>query len=452
MTILGSMCSVLHDHLFVVKSVKFVVIRDPRVSFAKHLITLAVIAYALFSMVGPAKQYMFKEVPVGTSNVWGQNIDLDSTPDEVCEGSEKYDFVYDSIWVYKNNICRPFAYGEVLRKLESGGLYIQTYTQDVYYTQKECDDDGEPCGIVKSESANYFVPGIDSMELGIGHSFRTLSRGSQANVETTLVNMDGTPIKTIPAGTPISLSLTELLNASGIPSLDAPNELGTVADSIGVPKFRMTGARLDVSLTYSNLGSLDGNVTKATMRVLAGDQGWAGLGGNSDYVQSSGGPTGKNYTIAYHDRYSYGILLTVTFEGEIGTPSAFTFFMSLSTFIVYLGISQVVADLVAEFMLGSVSAAIKDSKHDHLDISPPLSPFRNSNLLSARGRKRVDPEVSAGDNNLALPAVEVHTRTARSEGDVDESEAEKAGAPIADGRVHPMSVEGSPTQPRRDLQ
>ena len=79
--------------------------------------------------------------------MWAQGYsggDASAMPAGMCGGGAAYDFVYDASWSYLDNRCRPFAYGEVVRKKDDG-VYIQTYTTDGFVAQAGCSVDAASC-------------------------------------------------------------------------------------------------------------------------------------------------------------------------------------------------------------------------------------------------------------------------------------------------------------------
>ena len=108
------MCLAFTKH----QSIKYVIIDDVRVVAVTVIVKLAVVAYTIYSLLNNFG-YMAVETPIGAANVWAQGYqagDTNAMPNGICNGSAAFDFVYDSTWQYLNNRCRPFAYGEVIRK------------------------------------------------------------------------------------------------------------------------------------------------------------------------------------------------------------------------------------------------------------------------------------------------------------------------------------------------
>lgn len=381
------------------KSVKFVIIDDARVIGASACVMLAVVVYTIFGIF-VQKEYMAIETPFGFSNMWGSGYDSHGwAPANLCNESSRYDFEYDATWTYFGNQCREFGYGEVIRKLESGGLYIQTYTQDSRVAKQGCVDDARGCAGTRSTSANYFVPGVDGIMLGFSHTYSTpgvLARvRSEQNVETEILDTHGRTIKHVAAGVPVSLSLADLLQAAGIDGLDDANTAGTVADSVGVPAYRMTGATLDMQVIYSNLDSFTGETTKATLRVSKAKVGWSGLGAETDFVDlTTAGDDAADYArynMTFIEKYSYGIKVTVSFGGNIGEPDFFALMSVLAKTAALIAAAPFVADFVAQYLLGKDSSEYYTAKNDYDHTKAIQNPYEG-------GDKTTETTGSAGQN------------------------------------------------------
>ena len=107
-------------------------------------------------------------------------------------------------------------------------------------------------------SSNFYVPGVDGIVFGFDHGFTTpLGYFDQRNPKALLMTEDGETKRRVPAGAPLSVSLSELLDLAGVGSLDDDNVAGEVAESIGTPLFRMTGLLLEINIFYTNLMLLD---------------------------------------------------------------------------------------------------------------------------------------------------------------------------------------------------
>ena len=52
--------------------------------------------------------------------------------------------------------------------------------------------------------------------------------------------------------------------------------------------------------------------------------------------------------MAWHERYSYGVNVQVTFSGAIGRFSMFALLVKIAEFIVFFGAGKIAADIVAQ--------------------------------------------------------------------------------------------------------
>ena len=330
-----------------------VIIDDVRVVTVSIALKLLVVVYIVYSIFW-LKNFMAIETPIGVSNVWAGGFasgDTSMLPKGMCNASSRFDFVYDSAWAYRDNRCRTFGYGEVIRKRENG-IYVQTYTTDSWYENSGCHDDGRECAVSSVTSSNFYVPGVDGIVFGFDHGFTTpLGYFDQRNPKALLMTEDGETKRRVPAGAPLSVSLSELLDLAGVGSLDDDNVAGEVAESIGTPLFRMTGLLLEINIFYTNLMLLDedklnGRTTVAEITVKKGITAWSAAGGDSDFV--SPGVVTENCSMAWHERYSYGVNVQVTFSGAIGRFSMFALLVKIAEFIVFFGAGKIAADIVAQ--------------------------------------------------------------------------------------------------------
>ena len=148
------------------------------------------IVYFLINIFGNFG-YMKLETPFGSTNMWAGGYDA-SNDAGLCSRLADYDFKYSDAWTYYDNKCRQFTYGEVMRKLEDGGFYIQTYVSDTVSTYTDCAEDGAGCRNVSSVSTNYFVPGVENIQVSVEHGFTAVQRGvSKLMPKTTVWKKEG---------------------------------------------------------------------------------------------------------------------------------------------------------------------------------------------------------------------------------------------------------------------
>ena len=244
--------------MLVHKSPKLQMIDDPKVVITQYVVSAVVIVYFLFNIFQNFG-YWKLETPYGSTNMWAEGYDA-SNDAGLCSRLADYDFVYSPTWTYENNKCRQFTYGEVMRKLEDGGFYIQTYVSDTVSTYTDCAEDGAGCRNVSSVSTNYFVPGVDDIEIFVEHGFTAVQRGvSKLMPKTTVWKKSGDwkdtknkEEESFSEEKPFKMKLRDLLKLAGVDSIDAPNYAGAVADSEGTPAYRMTGMVIELQIDYTN--------------------------------------------------------------------------------------------------------------------------------------------------------------------------------------------------------
>ena len=79
---------------------------------------------------------------------------------------------------------------------------------------------------------------------------------------------------------------------------------------------------------------------------MAARSDYQAAGGDSDFV--SPGVVTENCSMAWHERYSYGVNVQVTFSGAIGRFSMFALLVKIAEFIVFFGAGKIAADIVAQ--------------------------------------------------------------------------------------------------------
>ena len=356
------------------KSPKLQMIDDPKVVITQYVVSAAVIVYFLFNIFQNFG-YWKLETPYGSTNMWAEGYDA-SNDAGLCSRLADYDFVYSPTWTYENNKCRQFTYGEVMRKLEDGGFYIQTYVSDTVSTYEDCAEDGTGCQNVSSVSTNYFVPGVDDIEIFVEHGFTAVQRGvSKLMPKTTVWKKSGDwndpknkEEESFSEKKPFKMKLKDLLPLAGIDSLDADNYAGAVAESVGTPAFRMTGMVIELQIDYTNKipGYYEGSEYVARASIAKAPIGWAGLGAATDFTAhatpSAGNADGSFET---YESYSYGVKIVVKATGEIGHFNFFFLMAVIVQLLVYWGLGVVAAEFVASSLLGEKSVDYVDDQRDY---------------------------------------------------------------------------------------
>ena len=357
------------------KSPKLQMIDDPRVVITQYVVSAVVIIYFLFNIFQNFG-YWKLETPYGSTNMWAEGYDS-SNDAGLCSRLADYDFMYSPTWTYYDNKCRQFTYGEVMRKLEDGGFYIQTYVSDTVSTYTDCAEDGAGCRNVSSVSTNYFVPGVDDIEIFVEHGFTAVQRGvSKLMPKTTVWKKSGDwkddknkEEESFNERKPFKMKLKDLLKLAGIDSIDAPNHAGAVADSVGTPKYRMTGMVIELQIDYTNKipGYYEGSEYVARASIAKAPIGWAGLGGATDFTSStrSSAANATDGSFETYESYSYGVKIVVKATGEIGHFDFFFLMAVIVQLVVYWGLGVVAAEFVASSLLGEKSVDYVDDQRDY---------------------------------------------------------------------------------------
>jgi hypothetical protein len=309
----------------------------------------------------------------------------------------EYDFIYDASWTYDDNRCKHFTKGEIMRKLPAGGFYIQTHVQEWVSTYSNCGEDALGCRNITRPQKNYFVPGVEDVEIFVEHGFTAVQRGVSKHLPKTTVwkesgdwigKEDKDAEKSFGEGKVFKMKLKDLLHLAGIDSLDAKNDGGaTVTESEGLPAYRLTGMTLELQIDYTNKVAWrwSGNKYVARASVAKAPVGWSGLGEQAhvmSFTPPSAGAADSSSTA--YETYSGGIKIVVAATGEIGNFDFFYLAAVIAQSIVYMGISVVVAEFVAQSLLGDKSVDYSDDKKDftHCNVRPQS--FRGEHRLEVK--------------------------------------------------------------------
>mmetsp|Transcript_25798 Transcript_25798/g.73070 ORF Transcript_25798/g.73070 Transcript_25798/m.73070 type:complete len:392 (+) Transcript_25798:106-1281(+) len=376
------------------KSVSFITVESVRVGLVLRTLQAAILFYAAYQLF-VNKRYMDLETPAGFCNTWieGYGLPADAPAPAFCDNAD-YDFEWGFGWVYQNNSCRRFELGEVVRKLPNGGITLQSYFQDSVITKTGCEPRAVECDSINKSSANFFVPGVDGVRIGMETSMHTSLR-RERNVHTTVVNYAGGTIREFAAGEPIFLTLSEVLSAAGVESLDSINADAYIPESSGRATFRLTGLLLLFELHFTNLQSgFYGEEVSAVLSISNGKVGWVGEGPRTDMVTQTPRDDGK-LDLTLRDFYSYGMKFQVLYTGSIGEASFYAAINSIVTYSVLLTLAGMIADVVAEYFGGSAtSAAFKARKRLPIELEGDGMPVQTQHsgkraiVVPCAGRER----------------------------------------------------------------
>ena len=248
------------DGLLVHKSPKLQMIDDPKVVITQYAVSAVVIIYFLFNIFQNFG-YMKLETPYGSTNMWAGGYDA-SNDAGLCLAAGNYDFTYSDAWTYYDNKCRQFTYGED-RAQARGRRFLYTdlrpgHRVDVHGLRRRRDRLPN-VSTVKTE--NYFVPGVENIEISVEHGFTAVQRGVSKLMPKTTVwkksgdwegKQDDDDEESFNEKKPFAMTLKEMLKLAGVDSIDAPNHAGAVAGSVGVPTYRMTGMVIELQIDYTN--------------------------------------------------------------------------------------------------------------------------------------------------------------------------------------------------------
>ena len=277
----------LDNKLFVHKSVKFHVVDDPWVVATAAFVKLGVLAYILWAMLHPAqRQYFAFEVPSGSTAMWtlssGFPEGIPSMPAGLCDKLPEYDILYGGGWDLLDFSCREYFYGDVVRKMdEARAIQLTTVVTEKSLAWSDCLSDAGPdhsggCqNRTTGATAHYFVPHVDDAVIVIAHSYDApISRKSGQNPKTKIRDHKGSIKDTLEEGENIELSLRDLLEYSGLDSLEKRNKQAQ-GTATGPPTYRQSGVVIEIQINYDNRRRLDGSKVLAEATVKYRDIGWS---------------------------------------------------------------------------------------------------------------------------------------------------------------------------------
>ena len=277
----------LDNKLFVHKSVKFHVVDDPWVVATAAFVKLGVLAYILWAMLHPAqRQYFAFEIPSGSTAMWtlssGFPEGIPSMPAGLCDKLPEYDILYGGGWDLLDFSCREYFYGDVVRKMdEARAIQLTTVVTEKSLAWSDCLSDAGPdhsggCqNRTTGATAHYFVPHVDDAVIVIAHSYDApISRKSGQNPKTKIRDHKGSIKDTLEEGENIELSLRDLLEYSGLDSLEARNKQAQ-GTATGPPTYRQSGVVIEIQINYDNRRRLDGSKVLAEATVKYRDIGWS---------------------------------------------------------------------------------------------------------------------------------------------------------------------------------
>eukprot|EP00931_Biecheleriopsis_adriatica_P101067 TRINITY_DN76289_c0_g1_i1.p1 TRINITY_DN76289_c0_g1~~TRINITY_DN76289_c0_g1_i1.p1 ORF type:complete len:868 (-),score=193.39 TRINITY_DN76289_c0_g1_i1:181-2784(-) len=265
----------------------------------------------------------------------------------------------------------------------STGTFVPTFFQD-----KTMSSFGDANPLI----SNYYVPGIESVQLGFSHDFFVDQPSdylggaretivSKNDVTSVLMNHSGSVLKEFGKGEAVILNIAEMLTAAntaeysetkdrllldGRYSRDEESILKSNLVFSGSPQgptLRLTGADITVKIDYNNKGfcrlSLDSEVIPVdTDGPVACISVWAARDWTQETRSHVFDDKGASLSRTYH-----GFKVSFTTTGQFAAFDTFAFFESSTILFVWLQIPALIIYLFAAFALGTLSNVYNNVMH-----------------------------------------------------------------------------------------
>ena len=301
--------------------------------------------------------YMLQETPNAVVNTYVEPSEyktvvagLKARYPSYCNNSAT-DFNFSTTWTYIDNRCDfDLELGDILI-LGENAVFITTYFQDTPSNPVVAAAAGLSAG-------NYFVPGVEAMQLSFEHTVSTSWGLNALNPELHLHALgDSKNNATFFSGQSVTVKIADLLGIAGA-NLDAIN-----LHSAG-PLYRLTGTHIKITMAYSNMHSrtpLDYTVkTDGAVDYTPGV--WTSVGLKIVYKEDA---TGKLHKF---QRYHYALRVSFVTTGTIGIADAFATLTNLAVALSLLGVAVSVVDTVGEYFVSNFGVMKHDNRNDWMTL------------------------------------------------------------------------------------
>jgi len=305
------------DSSITFSSQRYVYTKDIRIGLIYRVLQAGVIVYVIYASmisysylhVGPAQGIVTGYVGkgtmyTGTNQMYtpttcnsathvctqGSPVSMDVSDPPYCSAPYTDHYVENAEWDYGPIKCATFAQSSVGFKRTPGYLFVATLMHEREFTMRKCSDSDTACNTgtnlvtVVGDSCtcmtttNYYAINPEGMQLVLTHDFSSFYlKGSSADglntggTLTTYLRKQGSSenFLTWEQGSPISLSVGDLLSAAGI-HLDEYLTTTTQGEALygatggNYPFNRNTGVCLLLDMKYLNFDESDGDNTGIT--------------------------------------------------------------------------------------------------------------------------------------------------------------------------------------------
>jgi hypothetical protein len=317
---------------------------------------LGVVLYIVLNLI-VGFGYMLQETPNAVVNAYVEQAEyktavagLRARYPSYCNNSAT-DYNFSATWSYTDNRCDfDLELGDILTKGENA-VFITTYFQDT-------PSDPAAAAAAGLSAGNFFVPGVEAIQLAFEHTVSTSWGLSTTNPALNLHALgDSRNNASFADGQSASVNIADLLGIAGA-NLDARN-----INSTG-PLYRLSGTHVKIALKYSNMHTgtpLDYTVkTEGAVDFTPGV--WTSVGPKMVYKADT---TGRLHRF---QRYHYALRVSFVTTGTIGTPDAFATLTNLAVALGMLGVAVAVVDACSEYLVSNFDDMKYDDRNDWLTL------------------------------------------------------------------------------------
>eukprot|EP01138_Halocafeteria_seosinensis_P013875 gb/GECG01014168.1/.p1 GENE.gb/GECG01014168.1/~~gb/GECG01014168.1/.p1 ORF type:complete len:417 (+),score=46.29 gb/GECG01014168.1/:1-1251(+) len=359
------------DELIAYRTDRFLEVEDSRLGLLHKLCLIGAALYLMYTVVA-SHSYMKKETPNVSVNSWVEGTQQyrelqdrfqkdPSTLPWYCDSSST-DYVYSDNFKYLNNTCDTEIFMGEATISDSNAIQFVTYYQDRPEVNPE-----------HNLGVNAFVPEIEQLYLVFSHSFSTSIGIKGTNVETTFRSVSGQMEKHFPAGKPVKIQISELLQLASVNLNDRNKNSGGLPPEGDMkwPLYRMTGVALPLELTYENFRTSNPFDFSVRLKVEVASPKNAWMGSSQETFAKWQGDTFSSY-----ERFSEVVSVSFDTAGTVGAARAFEAIISLAVSAAVFGVVKAVMDVIGTAVVKEFFAMkVVDQQDRH-----------NLHLAAERGR------------------------------------------------------------------
>mmetsp|Transcript_12329 Transcript_12329/g.28919 ORF Transcript_12329/g.28919 Transcript_12329/m.28919 type:complete len:536 (-) Transcript_12329:174-1781(-) len=435
-------------------SVSSVTIDDWRLGVTAWVLRIAVILYIVLSCIH-ARQYQWVEVPRGSPIFWfetGSLANLWTTSQPYCDNAN-YDYYYaadsgQQVTSYWNDVdvgCTVLQRGEMVKQSASQG-FVTTFMKMMRASTFTCPSTTTSACAISSSMAsfgnvvedsshggyctcgrldNFFVLGVEDVEMHMIHEFSTSSKLDQTTgssvhtsasdekkkVRTCLMSQASSKKEEceiqyglgddtwsdccshiFEPGQTVFLTIAQWLDLAGI-SLDDYNEL-VEEDRVngGQPYRRTSGVEIQVTLNY--YGDISQDDWDCVIEVTPRDV-WTSAGSDMIYTSFSGPGTSE-----FWDAWKRGIRFSFSTQGRASKLDGWTLLNTLIAGLVLFASINTIVGLISDYVLPE-KKVYSAARLTQLEYGKALAHFGIQTALACQAFKSWDTGSAGTDATIS---------------------------------------------------